>query len=151
MNGSVDCTLPPMKMVPPSPSQSYLIAAKGLFLGTEALASNSGQTAMACAFLAAQVLECALKSYLAHVGKPESELMKTLVRHNLELLWTEAVGKGLNVQSDPPHWCSTLNSAHDKPYYFRYPMGLNGFVFPALLPMVSDLKSLLATVEKAIS
>jgi hypothetical protein len=140
-----------MKTVPPSPSQSYLIAAKGLFLGAEALASNSGQTGMACAFLAAQVLECALKSYLAHAGKPESELKESSLRHNLELLWTQAVGEGLNVQSEPPDWCCTLNSAHDKPYYFRYPMELNVSVFPDLLPMVSDLKSLLAAVEKVIS
>jgi hypothetical protein len=88
---------------------------------------------------------------LAHVGTPESELKNPLLRHNLERLWTVAVGKGLNAQSEPPHWCSTLNSEHDKPYYFRYPMGLNGFVFPALVPMVFDLKSLLATVEKIIS
>jgi len=151
MNGSIHCELPPLKMEPPSPSQSYLVAAKGLFVGAEVLASNSRQTTMACAFLAAQALECALKSYLIHVGKTESELKVPAIRHNLEFLWTEAAGQGLNAQSTPPHWCSTLNSAHDKPYYFRYPMGLNGFVFPGLLPMVPDLKSLLATVEEIIS
>jgi hypothetical protein len=151
MNGSIDCTLPSMKMVPPSSVQSYLIAAKGLFLGLEALATNSGQTTMACAFLAAQALECALKSYLSHAGKPETELKIPSVRHNLEWLWTEAVCKGLCIQSDPPQWCVTLNSGHDKPYYFRYPMGLNGFVFPALVPMTSDLRSLLAKVEQIVS
>ena len=151
MNGTIDCTLPPMKMVPPSSAQSYLIAAKGLFLGVEALASNSAQTAMACAFLAAQVLECALKSYLSHTGWPERKLKTRSIRHSLEVLWAEAVREGLSIQSEPPQWCATLNSAHNEPYYFRYPMGLNGFVFPALVPMTSDLRSLLATVEQVIS
>ena len=138
-------------MVPPSPAQSYLIAAKGLYPGVEVLVNSPGQTATACAFLAAQALECALKSYLSHVGKTENELKAPSIRHNLEALWAWAVCEGLSIQSQPPQWCITLNSAHDKPYYFRYPMGLNGLVLPALVPMASDLKNLLATVGQAIS
>lgn len=99
MNGTVNCTLPPLMTVPPTSAQSYLIAAKGLFLGTEALADKAGQTMMACAFLAAQVLECTLKSYLAHVGIPEEELKKYQLRHNLEALWSLAVNKGLTIDA----------------------------------------------------
>jgi len=137
-------------MVPPSSAQSYLIAAKGLFSGVEAISTNTPATAMACSFLAAQVLECVLKSYLSHAGKTESQLSDHSIRHNLERLWREAVHKGLKIQSNPPEWCMTLNSGHDKPYHFRYPMKLNGFVFPALLPMTTDIRSILSTVEGAI-
>lgn len=150
MNGSGHITLPALTTVPPSPAQSYLAAARALYSGVEALAVNSGETARACAFLAAQTLECVLKSYLSHAGVTESQLKARSLRHNLEALWLEAVRRGLNIQTQPPQWCITLNSAHDQPYYLRYPMGLNGIVLPVLIPMEAELKSILAAVEKAI-
>jgi hypothetical protein len=102
------------------------------------------------AFLAAQTLECALKSYLSHAGIPQKKLKCRPLRHNLENLWIEAVNKGLNVQAQAPQWCLILNSAHDEPYYFRYPMGLNVTTLPALVPMASELEMVLAVVEKSI-
>jgi hypothetical protein len=150
MNGSINITLPVLRMVPPAPAQSYMVAARGLYSGVKVLASNPGATATACAFLAAQTLECALKSYLSHAGIPQKKLKCRPLRHNLENLWIEAVNKGLNVQAQAPQWCLILNSAHDEPYYFRYPMGLNVTTLPALVPMASELEMVLAVVEKSI-
>jgi hypothetical protein len=125
------------------------VAARCLYSGVEALAGSSVETARACAFLAAQSLECALKSYLSHAGVGESRI-KNHLRHNLESLWIEAVKYHLNIQSQPPQWCVILNSVHDKPYYLRYPMGINGIELPELIPMAYDLKDILAVVEHAI-
>ncbi|PIS38423.1 MAG: hypothetical protein COT35_00885 [Nitrospirae bacterium CG08_land_8_20_14_0_20_52_24] len=150
MTISINITLPPLESVPPAPAQSYLIAARHLYAGMEALSLEPGKTGIACAFLAAQSLECGLKSYLSHVGITEDKLKAQQIRHNLKALWAEAVQHGLNAQAQPPQWCVILNSAHDKPYYFRYPMGLNMVTVPALVPMAQELKNILAVVEKSI-
>lgn len=145
MNGNVNCTLPAIRMVSPSSSQSFLIVSKELLSGLEILGQNLNQTTLACAFLSAQSLECALKSFLSHSGMSDRELRD--ISHNLEELWTTSVRRGLNLESSPPQWCVILNSGHDNPYRFRYPMGLNGFVFPALTTIISELKILIKTVE----
>ena len=113
MTISINITLPPLESVPPAPAQSYLIAARHLYAGMEALSLEPGKTGIACAFLAAQSLECGLKSYLSHVGITEDKLKAQQIRHNLKALWAEAVQHGLNAQAQPPQWCVILNSAHD--------------------------------------
>lgn len=137
-------------MVPPTPSQSYFIAARNLVNGADALSDGANNTGVACAFLAAQALECILKSYLSHVGVSEGDLKNNTLRHNLEALWAMAVEHGFSVQSNPPRWCDVLNSGHDKPYYFRYPIGLNSVALPVLATMVSDLNDLLEEVGKVV-
>lgn len=148
MNGKVNCVLPAIRTVPPSSSQSFLIVAKELLSGLEILEANLNQTTLACAFLSAQSLECALKSFLSHSGMSDHELIK--IGHDLEELWNNSVSRGLNLRSDPPEWCIILNSGHDAPYRFRYPMRLNGFMFPALTTVVSELRSLVSTVENTV-
>jgi hypothetical protein len=150
MNGIGHLTFPSLTMVPPNKAQSYLIAARHLFSGAETLASASTQNLPACAFLTAQSLECALKSYLSYSGLSEKELMAPPIRHNLEELWLKAVNVGLHIQFVPPQWCLTLNASHDKPYYFRYPMGLNGMALPAPTSMISELKELLALIAGTV-
>src|SRR5437870_4465735 len=108
MTISVNITLPPLESVPPTPAQSYLIAARNLYAGMEALSLEPGKTGIACAFLAAQALECGLKAYLSHVGVTEDTLRGPQIRHNLEALWVEAVQHALNVQAQPPQWCVIL-------------------------------------------
>jgi hypothetical protein len=147
MTISVNITAPPLKSVPPAPAESYLIAARHLYDGMKALSLDPGKTSFACSFLAAQTLECGLKSYLSHAGVTENKLKAPRIRHNLEALWAEAVKRGLTVQAQPPQWCIILNSAHDKPYYFRYPVGLNQVTVPALVPVAHELNAILAVVE----
>ncbi|MBK6998682.1 MAG: hypothetical protein IPH35_01440 [Rhodoferax sp.] len=80
----------------------------------------------------------------------EKKLKEASLRHNLEALWSMAVRHALNIQTNPPQWCNILNSAHDKPYYFRYPMGLNGVTLPVLATMVADLNVIIGEVEKSV-
>lgn len=148
MNGKMNCVLPAIQVVPPSSSESFLIAAEELLSGLEVLEANLRQTTLACAFLSAQSLECALKSFLSHSGMSDERLKR--MNHNLEKLWRKSVSRGLNLQSDPPQWCVILNSGHNAPYLFRYPIGLNGFVFPALTTLISELRSTISTVEESI-
>lgn len=146
MNGFGDSTLQPLRAVPPSEAQSYLATARGLFAGAEDMTSLPSQNSLACAFLSAQTLECALKAFLSSSGWTEKKLRQSQICHNLEALWVEAVGAGLSVEPQPPQWCLTLNASHNKPFYFRYPMGLNAMSFPALAPMVAELKGLLKLI-----
>lgn len=147
MNGFGKTSLLPLSMVPPTEAQSYLSAANGLLEGAEILAICSQPKLHACAFLSAQVLECALKAFLASAGWTEKELRSQSIRHNLIALWTKAVAEGLAVPEQPPQWCVLLNQMHDQPYYFRYPMGLNGMGFPAPGTMIPELRALLSSVR----
>jgi len=143
--------MPAMVMVPPTAAQSFMVAAKALLSGAEPLSTSPTAHPMACAFLAAQSLECMLKSYLSHTGITEDELSKKPYGHDLAQLWLEAVGAGLKIASQPPHWCFTLKTGHSYPYRFRYPMKLNGFGLPALVPMTLELKSIVQIVESIAS
>ncbi|TVO51649.1 hypothetical protein [Denitromonas halophila] len=136
------------RIVSPSAAESFLFAAQGLFDGAEALEAPSSRQPLACAFLSAQALECTLKAFLSHSGMDQRQLKS--IGHNLEKLWTQAASAGLVVSEHPPHWCSMLNSAHDKPYYYRYPMGLNGMVFPPLGSVISGLKNVLIQVNTVV-
>lgn len=150
MTGSAHLTLPAFTIGTVSPADSYLVAAHYLFSGVDPLAKDPTM-GHACAFLAAQTLECALKAYLSKVGLSEGELKNHKRRHNLELLWREAVSHGLNIQSEPPQWCLILNSAHNQPnYYLRFPMGINMVTLPALIPAASELGELVAVVASEL-
>lgn len=131
-------------------AQNYLAAARRFFRGAEFLSKGPTELETNCAFLAAQSLECALKSYLSQTGASEAYLKKPCRRHNLETLWIEASDRGLKVSAQPPNWCVILNQTHDKPYYLRYPIGISGFNTPAVAPMVFELKLLLGLVEAAV-
>ena len=138
------------EMVPPSLSESYLIAARALYTGVELLSVEPSKAGVPCSLLAGQTVECALKCYLAHCGKSEEQLSKAPFGHNLEELWTEAVRLGLTIQPNPPRWCLILNSGHDKPFPFRYPTGLNFITVPALSSMASDIRFIVEVVGKSV-
>ena len=76
--------------------------------------------------------------------------MDRIHRHNLEVLWREAVNHGLSIQAQPPQWCLILNSAHDQPYYIRYPKGINQVTLPNLGLMALELRELVAIVKRAV-
>lgn len=128
---------------------AYLSAAQGLNVGVQALAMNN-EVASARSFLAAQTLECVLKSYLAHKNVGKAKLKKPDIRHNLEELWQLAVEEDAPIQQQPPAWCVRLNELHDKPYYLRYPMGLHGLVLPASKPMASDLQAIVSSITELV-
>jgi hypothetical protein len=149
--GSANITLLGLKVLQPSPAESYLLAAQGFSRGVELLAKGDARLLFACAFLGGQTLECVLKSYLAHAGVPVPQLARKPLGHDLEALWLDASARGLNISVQPPQWCVTLNSLHDDPYRLRYPMGLHGFVFPEMLAMTAGLDSLVCLVEGLVT
>ena len=150
MRGRANIVLPALTMAPIDLPYAYLVAARGFFPAVRLLAESSAGVQRACAFLAAQTLECALKAYLSHVGFSEAELKDKKRRHNLEFLWREASDRGLSIDQQPPLWCSLLNSGHDDPYHFRYPLKIHGIVVPPLPSMVAELRKLIDAVEVAV-
>ena len=150
MEGRGKVELPMLEVSAGPPAQSYIAAARRFFLGVEVLSRGDSSLSPACAYLAAQSAECALKSFLSKSGMTEKELKDQKLRHNLESLWTKAVAHGLSVPPEPPSWCVVLNQTHDNPYYLRYPIGINGFQTPPFEPMVTELRQLIAAVQTAV-
>ncbi len=143
-------TLPPITSSASTPAQSYFAAARYFFLGVKALSGGSPELAPACAFLAAQSIECALKSFLSKNGFSEAQLRHPSCRHNLEALWAEASSRGQFFSAQPPMWCVILNQTHNKPFHLRYPIGINGFQTPELALMQADLEVLLTRVQALV-
>jgi len=132
-------------------AQGYLGVAKRLLPAIDVLAKSTDKVTSGLAMLTAHSLECALKTYLVHKDMPEKQLLGHNKRHNLEWLWQEAVTLKLSIEDQPPHWCTTLNSLHNKPYHLRYPTGVNALVFPAANSMILGLKSVIAAVTKELN
>ena len=131
---------------PVSPVQGYLASARGLLPGVQALGQTATGVAGARALVAAHVLECILKAYLSHRGVTENDLKDPKRRHNLELLWQEAAGRGLGIDVVPASWCVRLNELHNTPYHLRYPR-VHALVLPAAEPMTSELESIVGLVS----
>ena len=145
---SIKVTLPLPKLTPPTLAESFIIAARQLHSGAEVLFQNAFDCVLAYSVLSAQVLECALKAYLAQHGYEEKELIK--IGHNLKKLWDMAEKKSLGISSKPPDWCIALNEGHDYPYHFRYPVGLNVIGYPNLKEVKKGLSEVMKIVEASV-
>ena len=149
---SICGTLPLPGWVQPDEGEGYLVVARDLFKGVEALSPTNSIPPRACALIAAHTLECTLKAYLWHKGK-RSELKKREVRHNIQALWNLAYREQtLGIPEQPPDWVRILGDGHGPNFYFRYQEGenrtiVNGGHTPALVPMTDELRSLLEQVE----
>jgi len=138
-----------IKSGPATATESFFGIAQGLMPGVQALltAKNS---AIPLVFISCHVTECLLKSYLTTKGVTDKALRSPRVRHNLEELWRMCVTQGLPVDPTPPPWVTELNGLHDGPaFLLRYPMGINGFSFSPLAPIVQSIELLLETVRQA--
>ena len=62
------CVLPAFASSRPTAAQSYAIAGDKMKIGFEALSAASGDVQWAASFLAAQSVECLLKSFLSTKG-----------------------------------------------------------------------------------
>ena len=154
MTFSADISLPPLRMVPPTEEDGYMIVAHDLLQGVEALSTLPHIPSRNCALIAAHALECALKAFLWHRGK-KTEIRKRDVQHNLVRLWGMAHRETLGVPEVPPDWCKILSSGHGPNFYFRYQKGqgeavVHGGQTPALIPMAAALKEVVGMVELAI-
>lgn len=148
-------SLPPLSMVSPSQLDGYIIVARDLLQGVEALSSVNNIHPRACALLAAHALECALKAFLWHKGKKE-EIRKHDVQHNLIALWDMSYNENtLNIAKSPPDWVTMLSIGHGPNFYFRYQEGegktiVNGGQTPSLTPMAIALKELVEKIAIAV-
>ncbi len=152
---SINITLPAFCLAKPTQGDGYMIVARDLMLGVEALSILTPDIPpRSCALIAGFALECALKAYLWHMGMMK-EILKPQVRHNLKILWEMAFYEGLNsLEMPPPDWVTTLSKGHS-PYYFRYQQGegktiVHGGMTPNLISMTAELKKLIKKVELAI-
>jgi hypothetical protein len=126
----------------------YLASAEAMARGAYFLADGPLDSALSCSLLAAQSLECVLKCYLLSRGVRERDLRNPPFGHDLNALWEQAHSKGLDISANPSGWCALLNTAYNKPYYFRYPVGINGIVSPERKPMVDDLVRIILMVRE---
>ena len=147
--------MPVLRVGQPTEGDGYMIVARDLLQGVEALSAFPNISSRSCALIAAHALECAIKAFLWHKGK-EKEIRGRDVQHDLVALWNMAYKeKGLSIPQVPPDWVTTLSSGHKPNFYFRYKKGqgknvVHGGQTPALIPMRDALKNLIEMVELAI-
>ena len=145
---------PALRVVQPTERDGYMIVARDLLQGVEALSTLPPSVhPRSCALIAAHALECALKAFLWHKGKKRIWTRKD--QHNLVALWDIAYKEGLSIPQMPPDWVTTLSSGHGPNFYFRYQKGVGGTIVhggqtPALIPMRDALKNLIEMVGHAV-
>ncbi len=154
MSNSINAVLPALRMGQPTEGDGYMIVARDLLQGFEALSTLPNVSSRSCALIAAHALECALKAFLWHKGKKE-EIRARDVQHDLVALWNMAYKEGLSIPQVPPDWCTILSSGHGPNFYFRYQKGqgktvVHGGQTPALIPMADALKNLIEMVGLAV-
>ena len=155
--------LPALQSIEPTLTDAYMIVARDLMQGVEALSVEKHISSRSCSLIAAHALECILKAYLVHNGK-EEEVRKRDIQHNLLALWDMAFNEeSLFLPETPPNWVTTLSNGHGPNFYFRYQEGVqkpgakkgkkqivHGGQTPALAPMAIELKELLKNVSKIL-
>ena len=152
---TINCALPALRMGQPTEGDGYMIVARDLLQGVEALSTLPNVSSRSCALIAAHALECALKAFLWHKGK-KKEIRARDVQHDLVALWNMAYKqKGLSIPQVPPDWVAILSSGHGPNFYFRYQKGggntvVHGGQTPALIPMAVALKNLIEMVGLAV-
>lgn len=99
--------------------------------------------------LMAHSLELTLKAFLLSVGLTDDDLRRE-IGHDLTKAWKVSVANGLPIAQDPPYWCTTLNSAHNVPYHFRYAKVNTGLVLPPPKQIVVDLENTLKVVGEKL-
>lgn len=152
---TINCELPALRMGQPIQGDAYMIVARDLLQGVEALSALPNVSPRGCALIAAHALECVLKAFLWHKGK-KKEIRERDVQHDLVALWNMAYKeKGLNIPEVPPDWITILSSGHGPNFYLRYQEGkgktvVHGGQTPALIPMAVELKNLIEMVGLAV-
>jgi hypothetical protein len=146
VTGSISTALDCVGIKPAGPPDTYFGVVNGMLPGVAILASAQPAVPMAFAFLAAHVLECALKAYLSRDGSDE-RLTKAPLRHDLVAIWQLAASEGLAVVAEPPDWAIRLGEVHGRPYYLRYSTRVHGIVLPPSSTVVAELTALVEAVR----
>lgn len=146
VTGTISVSLEGIGIKPAGPPDTYLGVVNGMLPGVAILAAAQPAVPMAFAFLAAHVLECALKAYLSRDGSDE-RLTKAPLRHDLGALWRLAASEGLPVVAEPPDWVTRLGELHGAPYYLRYSTRVHGIVLPPSGTVATELTALVDAVR----
>jgi hypothetical protein len=117
--------------------------------GAKALSTAGTACAVPLALVSGQLLECALKAYLARDGDVKLLSGDRKVRHNILALWELAQKDGLMLPT-PAAWTLTLAALHNSPFHIRYGKGVNVLVLPAPEPMVAELADIVEVVSRAL-
>ena len=99
-------------------------------------------------FLVSHCLELSLKAFLLSKGLDESRVIK--IGHNLNDAWNKAVENGLPIDSSLFSWCDKLNSAHNRPFLFRYARTNTGLVTPSFKTSHFNLNKILDIVGQIL-
>ncbi len=113
----------------PTSAESFAHISERMLIGAQIIFYATKNEPFSVTHLCGHSVETALKSILAKSGKSELEL-RTTFGHDLEKLWIASAQKTSLIVASPPTWIEHLNRLHNKPYTVRYPMGLNGVIFP---------------------
>jgi len=153
VSNSINVTLPALRIGQPTEGDGYMIVARDLLQGVEALSTLPNVSSRNCALIAAHTLECELKAFLWHKEKKKSWARDD--QHDLVALWNMAYKEGLSIPQVPPDWVTILSSGHGPNFYFRYQEGerktvVHGGQTPALIPMSVALKNLIEMVKLAV-
>jgi hypothetical protein len=146
VTGSISASLEGLRVKPAGPPDTYFGVVQGMLPGVSILAAAQPAAPIAFAFLAAHVLECALKAYLSRDGSDE-RLTKAPIRHDLSALWRLAASEGLAVGVEPPAWVMRLGDVHSSPYYLRYSTRAHGIVLPPSGTVATELTALVDAVR----
>jgi HEPN domain-containing protein len=149
VTGEMSTVLGPLTIKPAGPPETYLGVAQGMMPGVTILAGANPGAPLAMAFVAAHVLECALKAFLSRDGTDE-RLKRPPLNHDLGALWKLAAAEGLRVPEDPPAWVERLSGVHGSPYYLRYSTGVHGIVLPQAATVATELAAVLDSVREQL-
>lgn len=128
---------------PPCDAEGFLLAASEAMKGAKSLSTCSSQTQYAVTLLCGHACETTLKSLLSLVGYSKDVLRDRPFGHNLVYLWSATADSGYELPEARPEWLERLNHAHANPDRLRYPLGIQGMVFPAQGEMISGVHKLL--------
>lgn len=157
--GNFSIVAPMPRLLQPTQSDSFLAVADNLLKGAMVLEAAPACPPHALALLCGHSLECILKAYLAGSDDPVVvEWLKQTAGHDIEKLWSEAVLRGLAIESPMPDWVTGLAGLHGPPFILRYARvpnpadrrlshGLHGIVFPVLKGVPDHLSVMANTVR----
>lgn len=122
---------------------SYTSVVYSLLPSAKHLSNFGIDHSIAVSLLAGQIIECALKSYLARNNFNTTQLKNRATGHSIAYLWN-AVSEIEHSPLDKaiPTCIETLATLHDKPFFLRYQEKVNVVVTPNPRVLIDTVESI---------